>query len=112
MLRDVSKTVHWIHGHGLLEVVQALLPSPIALDPNLYASKDHLLPTSKVDTQLYHISIVDRERFRLHAGLAQADMVEKRPGGALDVLDIPLSVRTPELAVSPAHHFRFEAYWR
>ena len=34
----------------LLEVIRSLLPGPVALNPNLYASEYHLFSATKVDT--------------------------------------------------------------
>ena len=37
-------------------------------------------------------------------------MVEKGPRGTLDVFDVPLAIRAPELAMLAADNFRFETY--
>ena len=58
MLRSVSvcESSIWCN---ILELIEALLPTPITLDPYLDTSKYHFLSTSKVNPQLHHISIVN-----------------------------------------------------
>lgn len=36
--------------HHILEVVKRLLPTPIAFDPNLDTSKNHLFAATEIDT--------------------------------------------------------------
>ena len=48
---------------NVLERVQTLLPTAVALDTNLDTSEDHLFTPAKVDTQLDDITILYSEGF-------------------------------------------------
>lgn len=87
-----------------VETVETLLPAAIALHPNLDAAEDDLLSALEVDTKLHDISIVDRERSALHTRTRQANVVQKSTRARFNVLDKPLAICTPELAVSPTHN--------
>jgi hypothetical protein len=63
----------------LVECVEPLLPTTVALNTDLDASEDHLLTTAKVDSQLDDVTILYPKRFGFHIWLAQPDVVEKSP---------------------------------
>ena len=79
----------------LLECVEALLPTPIAFDPNLDAPEDHFFPTTEIDSQLNDVAVLELERLALLVWLAQADVVEKGTRRALDILDVPVPILAP-----------------
>jgi hypothetical protein len=89
-----------------------LLPSTVALDANFDASENHLFSATKVYAELNDVAILYAERFRFDIRLAQTDVVEEGPRGALYVLDVPTAVFAPQLAVFPAHDLGLEAYCR
>lgn len=93
-----------------VEVVETLLPATIAFYADLDTSEDDLLTTFEVDAELHHVSIIDRVRAALHPGAGQAHMVEEGAGAGLDILDVPLSIGAPELAMSPADDLGLEAH--
>ena len=86
----------------VLEIIERFLPRSVALYSDLNASKDHLFSSSEVDSQLYHISVIDRKGPGLNAGLAKSDMVKKCARGTLHIFDIPLPIGAPELAMPSA----------
>lgn len=115
MLHRVSESVcscNPIPAMNLLECVGFGLPSPVQLDAHLDASEDHLLSPSEVDPELHNIAIVDGERLGLGAWRAQPDVIEKGPGRALHVLDVPFALLVPELAVASTDDLALEAYGR
>ena len=93
----------------LLKLVQALLPTSVAFDADLYASEDDLFASFEVDSQLDDIAVIDRIRTTLHAGTAQTDVVEEGAGTTLDILDEPLTIVAPQFAVSPADDLALES---
>jgi len=95
-----------------LEGIQLVLPATVELESHLDASEDHLLSALEVDAQLHNVAVVDRKGLRFRAGRTQPDVVQESAATALDILDVPLSAFVPELAMSPANHFRFEPDWR
>ena len=99
-------------GHGnKLEIIESFLPRPIAFNSYLHTPEDHFLSSSKVNTQLNNVTIINREGPRLDTWLAKSDMIEKCTRRALDVLDVPLALRAPEFAMLPTDHFGLEPYW-
>lgn len=92
----------------VLESVEPLLPTTVALDADFYTSEDHLLTTTEVDSQLDDVAILYPERLRLDVRLAQPDVVEEGARRALDVLDVPVAVLAPQLAVFPADDLALE----
>jgi hypothetical protein len=96
----------------LLEAAWTVLPPFVKLDPYFHTSKDHLLPSFEINSQLHNISIVHRKWPRLGSRRAKSYVIEKCSGRALHVLYEPASSRAPELAVPSAHYFRFESHWR
>lgn len=93
---------------NLLELVQALLPTSVALNANLDTAEDDLFSTLKVDTQLDNITVVEGICTTLHARTAQAHMIQKGAGTTLDVFDEPLTIITPELAMPATDDFALE----
>ena len=61
----------------LLIAVQLFLPSPVALHSDFHAAKYHFLAATKVNAELYDITVVDRKGSGLDIWLAQANMVEE-----------------------------------
>ena len=94
----------------LLEGIGLGLPTPVQLDSHLDATEDHLLSSSKVDSQLYDVSIVDRERLGFRAWWAEPDVIKKCARRAFDIPDVPFAVFEPKLAVPSADDFTLEAY--
>lgn len=92
-----------------VEVVQALLPAAVALDADLDAAEDDLLAALEVDAELHDVAVVDGVGPALDAGARQAHVVEEGPRAGLDVLDVPLPARAPELAVPARDDLRLEA---
>lgn len=92
-----------------VEVIQALLPAAIAFDTDLDAAEDHLLAAAKIDAQLDDVAVLDTEGLGLDVGLAEANVVEERARGALDVSNVPAAVLVPQFAVLAADHLGFEA---
>lgn len=92
-----------------LKSVELVLPTTVQLQPHLDATEDHLLSSFKVYSELHDISIVDRERLALRAGRAQPYVVQESPTRALDILNVPLALLVPELAMSPTHNLGLEA---
>lgn len=92
-----------------LEGIEGLLPSAVALDPDLYTAEDHLFSAAEVYSELDDIAILDLERLALLIGLAQSYVIQEGARGALYVFDPPLSVLAPQLAVFPAYDFGLEA---
>lgn len=99
-------------GAILLELVQRLLPATIALDTDLDTAEDHLLSTAEVDAELNDIAILNAKWFRLDVRLAEPDVVEERARRALYVLDVPVAVLAPQLAVLPADDLGLESHRR
>lgn len=95
-------------GKGVLEVIEAFLPAPVQLHTDLDTAEYHFLPALEIDAQLHNITIVDWIRLRLNPGLTETNVVEKSPGGALNILYEPLIVGVCELAMPPAYNFGFE----
>ena len=93
---------------NILEIVQPFLPCPIAFYSYLNASEDHLLTTPEIDSKLHNIPVVEWPRPRFCIGLAESDMVKECTRGTFDVFDVPLAIRTPELAMLTADNLRFE----
>lgn len=109
---DVRQGGHsFLETLGILETIKAFLPSTIAFHTNLDASKNHLLPPSKVDSQLYHVSIVHRPWSWFDARLTKSNVVQKRARRAFYVFNVPLAIGAPELTMPSANHFGFEANW-
>lgn len=50
-----------IHIQDSLEVIEALLPAAIAFDTDLDTAKDHLLASTKINTQLDDVAILYSE---------------------------------------------------
>jgi hypothetical protein len=63
----------------VLELVQPLLPSTVALDANFDASENHLFSATEIYAELDDIPILYAEGLRFDVRLAQTDVVEKRP---------------------------------
>lgn len=59
----------------VLELVQLVLPAAIQLQPHLDAAENHLLAPLKIDSELHHIPIIDRERLGFLTGRAQPYMI-------------------------------------
>lgn len=93
-----------------LVAIKRLLPRPIKLHPNLHTPKNRLLPPLEVNPQLQDIPIIDGVRTALLPRRAKPDVVEERAAAALDVLDVPLPVVEPELAVPARHDLALEAH--
>lgn len=55
--------------------IQALLPVPVAFDPDLDAAEDHLFSALEVNAQLDHIAVVDWKWAALLVGRRKADVV-------------------------------------
>lgn len=108
-LATIPQHTHQLH--DLLVAIQSLLPGSIALNFDFHTSEYHFFSTPKVYAQLHHIAIMNREWFRLDAGLAESNMVEKCARRALQVLDVPLPMRAPKLAMSSTDYFGFESHW-
>lgn len=98
--------VSWV---CILEVIQSLLPCPVQLDPYLDASEDLLLTALEIYSQLQYVAVVEGIGLALHARCRQSNVVQERAAGALNILNEPLTVVAPELAVPPRHHLRTEA---
>lgn len=92
----------------LLELIQTLLPSSVALDTYLDTTEDLFLTTLEIYSELDDISVVDRICATLHAWAAKSDVVEKGSGAALDIFDEPLSVLEPQLAVPTTDNLALE----
>lgn len=92
-----------------VEGVEALLPAAIALDADLDTAEDDFLAALEVDAELHDVTIVDREWSALLSWRRQADVVEEGAAAALDVFDVPLPARAPQLAVPPTNDFALEA---
>lgn len=82
---------------------------PVQLHPYLDTSEDLLFPALEIYPQLQYVAVIEGVSLALHAGCRKSDVVQERPAGALDILNEPLSVVAPELAVPPRHHLRAEA---
>lgn len=93
-----------------LERVGLVLPPAVQLQPHLDTAENHFLASLKVDAKLHDVAIVNGKRLALLRGWAQPDVVEERAGRALDVLDVPLAVLVPKLAVAAAHHLALKAH--
>lgn len=91
-----------------LELVQTFLPAAIALHSDLNTAEYLLFAAFEVYSELDDIAVIDGIGTRLHARAAEAYMVEKCAGTALDVLYEPLSPFAPQLAVPPTDNFTFE----
>jgi hypothetical protein len=89
----------------------SILPALIELNPDLHTSKYHFFPAFKINTQLDNVSIIHRKGPRFCARGTESNVIEERPRGTLDVLDIPLAPTTPELTVPSTDHLGLEAYW-
>lgn len=102
-----------VNGHPfvfhLLEIVQSLLPTTIAFDTDLDTTEYHLFAATEVDTKLDDIAILNPKWFRLDVGLTQADVIQKGTRRTLDVLDIPITILAPQLAVLATDHLGFES---
>jgi hypothetical protein len=96
-------------GKHSLERIRALLPTSITLDPYFDASKDHLLASSKVYSELDNVAVVDGPRLALHSRRAQPQVVEKGSRAGLDVANVPLRIFAPKLAVLSRHDLGFES---
>lgn len=96
-------------GGHLLECVELVLPATVQLQPHLDAAEDHLLSTLEINSELHNVSIVDGEGFALLGRRAQTNVVQKRSGRTLDILDIPFAVLVPELAVTATNHLTLES---
>lgn len=83
-----------------LELIDRFLPASVALDTYLNTSEYDLFATFEIDPKLYNVSVVDRVRLTFSASTAESHMIKKGAGAALDVFDVPLIFRTPELTVS------------
>lgn len=94
-----------------VELVQLVLPAAVQLQAHLDTSKDHLLASLEVYTQLDDIPIIDREWLRFLPGRAQSYMIEERATAALHIPYVPLPFFVPKLTVAPAHDLGLEAYW-
>lgn len=94
---------------GCVEIVEALLPAAVAFDTDLDAAENHLLATLEIDSELNHITIIYGVWSALNTGTRQTDVVEESARTGFDVLDVPLTAGTPELAVATRDDFRFEA---
>ena len=94
---------------NILEVVQSLLPSSVALDTDLNTSENLFFASPEIDSELNDISIVDWEWPRLRTRLAQPNVVEKCSGRALHILDVPLSLGAPKFTMSAADNFGLES---
>lgn len=97
------------NGRDLLETVGLVLPSAVQLKPHLDATENHFLAALEVNTQLHDIAIIDGKGLALLRRRAEADVVEKGAGGALDVLDVPLAVFVPKFAMATAHDLALKA---
>lgn len=93
---------------GVLESVELALPVPVELQPHFDTTENHLLAAFEVNAQLHNVTIVYGKRSGLGTGRAQSYVVEKSARAAFDILDVPLAILTPELAVPPADDFAFE----
>lgn len=93
----------------LLECIQPLLPTSITLDSNLDTSKNHLLSATEINSELNDVTVLYPERLRLDVRLAQPYVVEERARRALDILDVPIAVLAPQLAVFSADYLAFES---
>jgi hypothetical protein len=92
-----------------VEVVQALLPSAVALDADFHTPEDDFLTTFEVYSKLDDVAIVYGVWSALDAGTRETDMVQESAGTGLDVFDVPLAAGAPELAVATRDDLRFEA---
>lgn len=87
------------------------MPTSVAFHSDLDASKDDLLSSFEVNTQLHDVAVIYGVWPALLTRTAQSHVVQERSRTALGVLDIPLIVLTPELAVSPTNNLALEAHW-
>lgn len=94
---------------GGIEIVQALLPAAIAFDAYLHAPKDDLLAALEIDAELDNVAIVNRKWARFLPWRGEPDVIQEGAGTGFDVLDVPLPIAAPELAMSSAHDFALEA---
>lgn len=94
---------------GILVIVELFLPPPIAFDPNLDTSEYHFLPTAKIYAKLDHVAIIHGEGSRFDVRLAETYVIQESPRRAFDIFHMPLPLAAPELAMSSAHDFGFEA---
>lgn len=60
-----------------LELVQTLLPTSVAFNPDLDTAEDCLLAALEVYSKLDNISVVDRVNTTFHTRAAKSDMVEE-----------------------------------
>ena len=98
------------HSHSnLLELVQALLPTPVAFHSDLNTAEYLLLAALEIYSELYNVTVVHGISTALHAGAAEAHVIEKGAGAALDILDEPLAAVAPHLAVPAADDLALEA---
>lgn len=100
-MKDESKDI--------LEGIGLILPSAIELEPHLDAAKDHFLTTLEINAELDNVTVVDGKGLALLGRRAEANVVEKGARGAFDVLDIPLAVFVPKLAMPAADDLALEA---
>lgn len=101
----LARNIGKFSGTHLLVVIDGLLPRPVTFHTYLHASEYHLFATSKINTQLDYIAVVDRKWFRLSTWLAKSYVIEESARRALDVFDVPLSLGAPKFTVSSTDHF-------
>lgn len=94
----------------VLEVIQSLLPPPVTLDPDLYTPKYHLLTSPEIDSELHHISIINRIGSAFNTRWTQPEMIQKRARRTLHILNIPLTILAPKFTMSPTDDLGLEAY--
>lgn len=58
-----------------VEIIQGLLPIPVALDSDLDASENHFFATSEINAKLHNITVSDLVWFALYARLRQPNVV-------------------------------------
>lgn len=95
-----------------IKLIQPCLPPPINLHPNLHTPKNHLLTPLKINAKLHNISILHRVRSGLRVRRTEPNMVKEGTRRRLYILDKPLSVGNPELAVPARNDFGLESYRR
>jgi hypothetical protein len=91
-----------------VESVKLVLPATVQLEAHLDTSEDHFLPSFEVNPELHDIAIVNRKSFAFLRRWAQTNVVQKRAGRTLNVLDVPFSVLVPELTVSATDDLTLE----
>jgi hypothetical protein len=71
----------------LLEIVQALLPSSVALYPDLDTTEYYFLSSFEINAQLNNVAVINRIWSALLSRTTKPYMIEERARTTLDVLD-------------------------